>query len=238
MSSVLKLKENTQGQDWFVGDIHGCFSLLEKQLKQLEFNPAKDRLICTGDLIDRGPESERVLEFLQHNWFYSVLGNHDSFILGDLDNMLHLSLWFYNGGSWWWNIESDAEKQEFIEAFAQLPYIIEIETRHGLIGVVHAELPEGMNWPQLVASLDEKSTQDSLLWGRSRLAHQLSCPVDQIDILVSGHTMLNQPVRLANCVFIDMGACIHGEFALMNTEQLFSSNLSKNQVSIINKLDQ
>lgn len=47
-----------------VGDIQGCYDSLRRLLDLLEFNPAKDRLWLVGDLVNRGPDSLRVLRFI------------------------------------------------------------------------------------------------------------------------------------------------------------------------------
>jgi len=232
MAKIIELKKNKLGQDWFVGDIHGCYSLLEKHLEEVQFDPVRDRLICTGDLIDRGPESERALEFLQQKWFYSVLGNHDNFINGDLNDIYHLLNWYGNGGSWWWYLDSE-KKNEFIRVFAQLPYLIEIETETGTMGVVHAELPENIGWNELKNRLDEKQITYTLLWSRHRLLQKKSTPVADIELIISGHTMLEQPVKMGNCAFIDVGACVSNRFVLLNQEQLLTSIGGSEQVDII-----
>jgi len=36
-----------------------------------------DQLFSVGDLVDRGPESHRVLEWLARPWFFAICGNHD-----------------------------------------------------------------------------------------------------------------------------------------------------------------
>ena len=35
MAKVIRLPKNTKGRDFVVGDIHGCFSLLEKALEKI-----------------------------------------------------------------------------------------------------------------------------------------------------------------------------------------------------------
>jgi hypothetical protein len=50
---VLRLPANTRGRDFVVGDIHGTFYVLEQALAAVGFDPARDRVICVGDLIDR-----------------------------------------------------------------------------------------------------------------------------------------------------------------------------------------
>lgn len=61
-----------------VGDIHGCLDELQIMLKDLDFNKDEDVLICAGDLVDRGPNTKGVLEFVMSlPRFYCVKGNHD-----------------------------------------------------------------------------------------------------------------------------------------------------------------
>jgi bis(5'-nucleosyl)-tetraphosphatase (symmetrical) len=57
------------------GDIHGCLDELMISLEQLKFDPAQDRLIFAGDLIDRGPDSGGVVNFAKNH--EAVCGNHD-----------------------------------------------------------------------------------------------------------------------------------------------------------------
>ena len=67
---------------YIIGDIHGCFYTLNDLLEALAFNPNKDRIICTGDLINRGKHSFEVLNFFsKHSFTSSVLGNHDLYFL-------------------------------------------------------------------------------------------------------------------------------------------------------------
>ncbi len=64
---------------WAIGDIQGCYSAFIRLLREVEFDPKKDRLWLVGDLVNRGEGSLEVLEYI-----YSikesvevVLGNHD-----------------------------------------------------------------------------------------------------------------------------------------------------------------
>lgn len=40
---------------YLIGDIHGCYRELRALLKQVKFEPQKDVLWLTGDLVARGP---------------------------------------------------------------------------------------------------------------------------------------------------------------------------------------
>ncbi|GMV97765.1 MAG: hypothetical protein AMXMBFR83_21200 [Phycisphaerae bacterium] len=60
-----------------IGDIHGCYDELRALIDAI--GPAAgDRIIALGDLVDRGPASERVLEFFRHEpAASSIMGNHE-----------------------------------------------------------------------------------------------------------------------------------------------------------------
>lgn len=64
---------------YIVGDIQGCYDPLRRLLDSAAFDPAKDRLVAVGDLVNRGPQSLEVVRFLRSlgGAFSSVLGNHD-----------------------------------------------------------------------------------------------------------------------------------------------------------------
>jgi len=68
---------------YLIGDIHGCYDELQSLLKQADFNPARDTLWLTGDLVARGPKSLEVLRFVRSlgDAVRMVLGNHDLHLL-------------------------------------------------------------------------------------------------------------------------------------------------------------
>jgi bis(5'-nucleosyl)-tetraphosphatase (symmetrical) len=62
-----------------VGDLQGCLDELRRLLDLVHFDPARDRLWCVGDMVNRGSQSLETLRFLRSlgDAFTGVLGNHD-----------------------------------------------------------------------------------------------------------------------------------------------------------------
>lgn len=216
MARVAYLQGNPAGSDWVCGDIHGEFSLLEEKLRGAGFHHGRDRLFCTGDLIDRGPESERALEFLRYPWFHSVLGNHDDFLLHHDDPHTRM-VWLFNGGQWW-NRVSAACRREFVNAFRQLPLAITVDTPLGPVGILHGEVPAEDAWGAFLARLerDEPAALESALWGRGRWMRRDRGGVRGLHRLYCGHTVVEPgSASLGNVVFVDTGAAFFGTLTLL-----------------------
>jgi len=225
---IKKISLNQHGRDFIAGDIHGCFDELNNKLNSHQFDPKTDRLFAVGDLIDRGPGSHKVLSWLEQPWFHSCLGNHEEMILTtDADSDAGQNWYQSYGGEWW--LEQTAEaRSEISAAFVNLPLAIELETRHGKIGIVHADIPKGMSWPTFIRLLElgDMDTRKTALWGRSRIKRFISSPVKEIERVVCGHTLTaNHKITIkANVWFIETGAYLQDEashLTVINTEQLF-----------------
>lgn len=67
---------------YFIGDVQGCYRSLMLLLEKIAYNPQRDQLSFCGDLVNRGPRSAEVMEFLlaSPNCQF-VLGNHDIYAL-------------------------------------------------------------------------------------------------------------------------------------------------------------
>lgn len=59
-----------------IGDVHGCADEFEELLRMLELKP-DDRVIQVGDLVNRGPDSHRVIEIAREYQVEAIIGNHE-----------------------------------------------------------------------------------------------------------------------------------------------------------------
>lgn len=74
--ATLALFRRMNGRLIAIGDIHGCHLEFAELLARLELT-REDRLVLLGDLVNRGPDSLRVLELAREHRAVSLLGNHE-----------------------------------------------------------------------------------------------------------------------------------------------------------------
>ncbi len=232
---VQRYERNPRGRDFVVGDIHGCFDQLRQALDAVEFVRETDRLFSVGDLIDRGPRSTETLQWLARPWFHACVGNHEHMALRSPYDYSAMLNWVrVNGGEWWVELETEA-RMEYLSAFQQLPVAMEVETRHGRVGIVHADVPENLTWQAFLDALEagDHAARETAVWSRRRADGLVSGPVEGIDRLVCGHTITpDRRIRTAvNVWFIDTGAYLSGgrggHLTLLALDSLFQNRAAQ-----------
>lgn len=208
-----KFEMNTEGRDFFVGDLHGMYDAFMAELDSVQFDFEVDRVFSVGDLADRGPDSIRCLLLLEASWFHAVRGNHEDFLLGSHAN----HIWHMNGGEWAFNISS-TERSDLRDLVRdKMHRTMTVETLLGTIGVVHAESAD--NWNH-----NSELTNEINSWSRTRIRCKQDRPIENIDRVVVGHTVLKEPVLLGNILYIDTGPVFNGKLTMLDSLEVFQKD--------------
>ncbi|UZE19928.1 metallophosphoesterase [Pseudomonas sp. B21-054] len=218
---------NKEGRDFAVGDIHGHFKLLTEALDKVNFNSEVDRVFSVGDLIDRGPDSIDILNWLEKPWFHAVRGNHEHMLIECISGHGDIRRHIRNGGAWLYELQPDIQ-QELLKALQALPLIIEINlSSDQTIGIVHAEAPairSNGGWPEakdaITGRLGKPNQQQALktaLYAREKIEREDYTFIEGVTRLYVGHSTVPAVMHLGNVVYIDTG-CSFSDGALSLVE--------------------
>jgi len=208
-----------------IGDVHGEYDTLQRLVDKL---PKNSELYFVGDLIDRGPDSKKVVDFVRKGNHKCVLGNHEDMMVKEARGMKRAGksyridrLWNINGGlptllSYGIveldddsnvvytrnkeNIDRFIDDAEWMEA---LPLFIELETpAEGREWVVISHAAVGCAWPDAKYYL--KKYREHILWNRGE-----NEPCSTIPTLnIHGHTPTPTVDTSTLSVNIDTG-CVY-----------------------------
>lgn len=204
-----------------IGDIHGQLDMLRAAHSRI----AADRDLCgdrnapvvhMGDLVDRGPDSRGVIDFLldgaaRGEPWVTLLGNHDRLFRGYLtdgrltDNCLRADLGWLDaplGGRQTLASYGIDPATPFDAARSRVPadhvgylgaLVTHFETED--LFFAHAGIRPGV-------ALDQQ-TEDDLVWIRHEFLNDES---DHGKLIVHGHTPVERPEHHGNRVALDTGA--------------------------------
>ena len=164
----------------FIGDIHGHYDGLMNLLESIALTDA-DQVYFVGDLIDRGPKSAQVVEFVRKHRFPCVLGNHEQLLIEAFPNgethMPAFQGWLYSGGqATLSSYESVDNLFDHLNWIKTLPYYIDL----GDVWLVHA----GVNPKR---SLAEQTTHEYCWIRESFHGHEQRYFTDKL--IITGHTI-------------------------------------------------
>lgn len=204
-----------------IGDVHGCLALLKDLLNKIDRHaerhaPQGYTLVFLGDLIDRGPQSAQVIDYVKHykpNGVKCVYikGNHEEVLIkvvgGSISSLIS---WMKFGG------------RECLQSYG-VANLGEIETNpEGLMHRVQSTIPKNH-----IAFLE--SFEDYYQWGDYLFVHAGIVPKKTLDKqspkdmrwirepflsykkphpfkIVHGHTVVKTAEDFGNRVAVDTGA--------------------------------
>lgn len=138
---------------YVMSDVHGNFEAFKEMLKKINFSK-EDHIILNGDIIDRGKDSYKMIQFVRSTPnAFMLLGNHELMMIqyftqGDIT-------WFSNGGvSTLRNLECNhVDVDELVSWAKSLPAVLETEVNDQKFLIGHAnpfsEWEENIVWERL-----------------------------------------------------------------------------------------
>lgn len=162
-----------------IGDVHGHYEGLMTLLDAIA-PLSDDKIYFLGDLIDRGPKSAQVVDFVKDNRYDCLLGNHEQMLLNILTNGSSTSIlqaWLCGGGQA--TVASYKEAtipEDHVEWLKSLPTYIDL----GDILLAHAGVDPSI---PLV-----EQTAEQICWVRDKF-HSMEKPYFPNKLIIVGHTI-------------------------------------------------
>lgn len=148
-----------------IGDIHGCYDTLIALITKIKAQFPDAQIVSCGDLVDRGPKSRQVVQYMINNNIDCVKGNHEQMMYTDLDETTEYpGTWDMNGGrETRASYQHDEElMQKHANWMAKLPHYIEfpeVKNENGDMLVVSHSSIQGF-WK------DRDLQADNIMWNR------------------------------------------------------------------------
>jgi serine/threonine protein phosphatase 1 len=164
-----------------IGDVHGHCQGLQKLIALLKLTD-KDTVYFLGDLIDRGPESAQVVEYVRAQQYFCLMGNHEqmvclAFSSAKFENFA-MEAWLSAGGRSTLDSYEGLEQQfkSDLQWFQRLPSYFDLGDFWLVHAGVHPRIP-----------LELQSSQE-FCWIRQEF-HQMEKPFFEDKTIVTGHTI-------------------------------------------------
>lgn len=248
--------KNIEDNIWVIGDVHGCYKTLLTLINKIKERTPEPQIYFVGDLIDKGPDSKKVLKYIKKHYPNNVvLGNHEAFMIKySYENNLLIKNDFLTS-NWYtkWggketllsysktnkkNLNIEDIKEIFMSKIYNKHYqwlktlpvfiSIELENEKKLL-ISHSNL---LNvYKTKAKDIESKYNQfdlNEIIYGRKRYLGENEENIKDI-INIHGHTQLKEPYISDNLVNIDTG-CVY-----FNTKKYrFLSAVSYPNLEIIN----
>lgn len=189
------------GYTYVIGDIHGMLSKLEQLLHKIPFNEKRDTLAFLGDYIDRGPDSQGVVNLVLNLVdrglrVICLKGNHEQLFLDFLAGR-ETHLFLLNGGTATLTSYRKNSKNSSVIPAQHLAFLNRLLPYYEMEDfiLVHAGLKPGVSL--------EGQAEDDLYWIRQEF---IQSKFDFGKRVIFGHTDFGAPYIDACKIGIDTGA--------------------------------
>ena len=194
---------------FFISDIHGNFCVFKKLLDHVKFDPANDQLVVGGDMINRGPRSAIVLQWVKENAdqypenIHVLAGNHEEMMIWFMKELS--PIWMEFGGDEtiknFKKVYGDENGWPAAERYAQwletLPLVYEDE--NGIY--VHAGID---------ITMDQLNQPRDIVWLNKSDLHEVNAPAlkewSNEKMIYRGHNPVSKVHAEGQFVHCDLGS--------------------------------
>lgn len=204
-----------------IGDVHGRLDLLVPLLQRIKVDdqarpPAETHIVMLGDLVDRGPHSAHVLEYLRayrdsFAHFHFITGNHEEAMLASITKDADLEeIGWFNYGGMETMLSYGADESLFSHKGEQLA-----SAMRALVPRTHLDFLESFSDSLIIGDYlfvhagirpgvpVRRQTSADMHWIREQF---LEDDRDHGFVVVHGHTITEEPEVKHNRIGIDTGA--------------------------------
>ena len=171
-----------------IGDIHGCYNTLMALIDKLPHQ----NLCFVGDLVDRGPDSKKVVDFVMSNEYKCVLGNHEYMMIQEESNPYFQKMWLMNGGQKTTK-SFNSDYKYAVDWFKTLPIYIEYND----FVITHSTAFR--YWD--IRESNPEYFMDMVLWNKDFHGPNNMEPL----VNIFGHTPVDAPIYNEEYIMIDGG---------------------------------
>lgn len=176
-----------------ISDIHGCLETFKRLVGR---RPKGHEVMVLGDLVDRGPDSRGVIDFIRKRGYRTVKGNHDHmmhmFLVGNPLSCYGATTWDSNGSlQTFWSYRRDNQTrkdQEMLTMVKDARWLEALPTFIEENGILFSHTGHGKMQDDFDA-----------VWSRLTIF-----PDDGL-FRVFGHTPAKEPILTARYAMVDTG---------------------------------
>ena len=194
-----------------ISDIHGCNLTFQKLLQKINYS-SKDQLYLLGDFIDRGPDSQGVLDFIFKlqkggHQVFCLKGNHEDTLLDSLSDPELFEHWIQWGGKTTLEsfgvLEANQIPERYLSFMENLPLFMEVDEYILVHAGLNFDLPDPFEGLYSMLWIRNWYEDINYHWLKDRIIIHGHTPTDLNDILSYHQSLFEyQVLNLDNGCFV------------------------------------
>lgn len=208
-------------------DVHGAAKALDRVLDKANYDPASDKVVFLGDIVDGFPEvGDAITRLMSMPSRVLIRGNHDEWArkwMADEHSTETHEAWIKQGGKGTVVEFGGGEHTALLGAYLAEtePFYYDEEKDHLF---VHGGLPPKL-WQSSIAEVEGFEDKEEFWWDRTLVGSALFALENSLDHNLTsftkvfvGHTPLRRPMEHAGVIALDTGAGFGGQLTMVDAD--------------------